>query len=84
VAQGVDTKGLFGWIDDFCANHPLDSVADAAFALVSELRSRPAPGAMGIGRWRLDATSIFAWLAVGIPLAWGVWITMSNALLLFR
>jgi MFS family permease len=43
-----------------------------------------APGAMGIGRWRLDATSIFAWLAVGIPLAWGVWITMSNALLLFR
>jgi MFS family permease len=43
-----------------------------------------APGAMGIGRWRLDATSIFAWLAVGIPLAWGVWITLSNALVIFR
>jgi MFS family permease len=43
-----------------------------------------ASGEMGIGRWRLDATSIFAWLAVGIPLAWGVWITLSNALLLFR
>jgi MFS family permease len=42
-----------------------------------------APGPMGIGRWRLNATSIFAWLAVGIPLAWGVWITLSNALVLF-
>jgi hypothetical protein len=42
-----------------------------------------ASGAMGIGRCRLDATSIFAWLAAGIPLAWGVWITLSNTLLLF-
>jgi MFS family permease len=42
-----------------------------------------APGPTGIGRWRLDATSIFAWLAVGIPLAWGFWITLSNALVLF-
>src|SRR5712664_1505785 len=35
-------------------------------------------GSMGIGRWRLDATSIFAWLAVGVPIAWGVWITLAN------
>jgi hypothetical protein len=39
---------------------------------------------MGIGRWRLDATSTLAWLAVGIPIAWGVWITLANALVLFR
>jgi MFS family permease len=41
-------------------------------------------GSMGIGRWRFDATSIFAWLAVGIPIAWGVWITLANVLVLFR
>jgi len=38
----------------------------------------------GIGEWRLNATSILAWLAVGIPIAWGVWITLKNALVLFR
>jgi len=43
-----------------------------------------AAGPMGIGEWRLDATSILAWLAVGIPLAWGVWITISSALVLFQ
>ena len=41
-------------------------------------------GSMGIGEWRLNATSILAWLAVGLPIAWGVWITLSNALVLFR
>jgi len=28
--------------------------------------------------------SLAAWLAVGIPLAWGVWITLEKALVLFR
>jgi MFS family permease len=41
-------------------------------------------GSMGIGAWRLDATSILAWLAIGIPIAWGVWVTMKSALVLFR
>jgi MFS family permease len=41
-------------------------------------------GSLGIGPWRLDATSVMAWLAVGIPIAWGVWITLSSALILFR
>jgi MFS family permease len=41
-------------------------------------------GSQGIGAWKLDATSILAWLAVGIPLAWGVWITLKSALVLFR
>jgi MFS family permease len=43
-----------------------------------------ATGSMGIGEWQLNATSILAWLAVGIPLTWGVWITLNNALVLFR
>jgi hypothetical protein len=25
-----------------------------------------------------------AWLAVGIPIAWGVWITLQKAAILFR
>ncbi len=41
-------------------------------------------GSMGIGAARLDAKSVLAWLAVGLPLAWGIWITFENALALFR
>jgi MFS family permease len=55
----------------------------AALQAKSWAATAPA-GSMGIGRWRLDATSIFAWLAVGVPIAWGVWITLANALVLFR
>jgi MFS family permease len=40
--------------------------------------------AMGIGAWRFDAVSVLAWTAVGIPLAWGFWITVVNALALFQ
>ena len=32
----------------------------------------------------LDIKAILAWAAVGIPLAWGVWITLEKALVLFR
>jgi hypothetical protein len=46
-------------------------------------QSTEAAGSMGIGQWQLNATSVLAWLAVGIPITWGVWITLSNALVLF-
>ncbi len=39
--------------------------------------------AQDIGAWRLDATVVLAWLAVGIPIAWGIWITLRSALVLF-
>ena len=39
---------------------------------------------MGIGRWQLNATSILAWLVVGIPITWGVWITLKSAFVLFN
>lgn len=42
------------------------------------------PGSMGIGQWQLNATSILAWAVVGIPIAWGVWITLSSAFVLFK
>jgi hypothetical protein len=35
------------------------------------------------GGTRVDATLILAWLAVGIPIAWGVWITLKTAFVLF-
>jgi MFS family permease len=53
-----------------------------------QAKSQPVPpmaaGPTGIGAWKLDATSILAWLAVGVPLAWGAWITLRSAFVLFR
>jgi MFS family permease len=37
----------------------------------------------GIDAGHLTATSVLAWLGVGIPIAWGVWITLSKATALF-
>ena len=41
-------------------------------------------GSYGIGRGGLTATSALAWACVGIPIAYGVWITLSKSLILFR
>jgi MFS family permease len=53
-------------------------------ALQAKTQQQVTTGSMGIGEWRLNATSILAWLAVGIPIAWGVWITLNNAFVMFR
>ena len=42
-----------------------------------------AGGSYGIGTGGFDGKAALAWLAVGIPLLWGVWITLSKALVLF-
>ena len=41
-------------------------------------------GSFGIDRGGLDGAAIVAWLLVGVPILWGVWITLSKALVLFR
>jgi hypothetical protein len=41
-------------------------------------------GSSGIGRGGLDAKAALAWLAVGIPIVCGVWVTLSSAFVLFR
>ena len=41
-------------------------------------------GSFGIGRGGLDGAAAVAWTAVGIPIAIGLWITISNAAVLFR
>ncbi len=43
-----------------------------------------AAGAFGIGRGGFTSGALLAWLAIGIPLAWGVWITLNNTLVMFR
>ncbi|MEW6639806.1 MAG: OFA family MFS transporter [Pseudomonadota bacterium] len=40
-------------------------------------------GSFGIGRGGLDASALVFWAFVGIPLAWGVWITLKNAVKIF-
>jgi MFS family permease len=52
-------------------------------ALQPKIAVAASGGSQGVGAWRLDATSALAWLAVGIPIAWGVWITFESALVLF-
>ena len=37
----------------------------------------------GIGYGGMDAKAAVAWICVGVPLAWGVWVTLSKALVLF-
>jgi MFS family permease len=38
---------------------------------------------MGIGRGGLTPAAVPAWLVVGIPIAWGVWVTVQTAMKLF-
>jgi MFS family permease len=41
------------------------------------------PGSFGIGKGGLDAKAAIFWIFVGIPLAWGVWTTLVNAVNIF-
>jgi hypothetical protein len=40
-------------------------------------------GSFGIGRGGLGARPALAWLAVGLPIAWGAWITLQKTFSLF-
>jgi hypothetical protein len=40
-------------------------------------------GSYGIGFGGLDAKAAMFWAFVGIPLAWGVWITLQSAAKIF-
>ncbi|MFH6785571.1 MULTISPECIES: OFA family MFS transporter [Methylobacterium] len=45
--------------------------------------ARPS-GSFGIGRGGLTPVAALAWAAVGLPILWGVWITLGKAAILFR
>ena len=40
-------------------------------------------GSFGIGTGGLDAKALVAWAVVGIPILWGVWITLQKTFVLF-
>ena len=40
-------------------------------------------GSFGIGKGGLDAKAVLAWAVVGIPLLWGIWVTLKNTAALF-
>jgi hypothetical protein len=44
---------------------------------------RCSTGSFGIGKGGFDATALLAWAVVGLPLAWGVWITLKSTAALF-
>ncbi len=37
IGKGIDINGLAGWIDNYCKNNPLDNLARASEALITEL-----------------------------------------------
>ncbi|MBM3543679.1 MAG: OFA family MFS transporter [Alphaproteobacteria bacterium] len=46
--------------------------------------ARVKTGSFGIGSGKFNLTTLLAWAAVCVPLAWGVWITLEKALVLFE
>ena len=40
--KNVDAPGMFGWVDNYCKDHPLDSIATASEHLAAELEARAA------------------------------------------
>ncbi|MBS7544808.1 OFA family MFS transporter [Ancylobacter oerskovii] len=55
----------------------------SALKAKSALAADAAGGSFGIGRGGFEATAALAWAAVGIPLLFGVWITLRNTAVLF-
>ena len=43
ISKGTDADGIVSWIDNYCAQHPRDALADAASALTIELQARVGP-----------------------------------------
>lgn len=71
----------------FVANLLIRPVAERwhmADADAPQQASVVAGGSYGIGRGGLTLPAVAAWACVGLPLAWGVYITLSKALVLFR
>jgi MFS family permease len=75
------------------ANFFVRPLADKWFmsdAQVAELQAKTkvtdanASGSFGIGHGGLDAKAALAWAAVGIPILWGVWVTIKQAIILFQ
>ncbi len=53
-------------------------------ALQAKTGGATGEGDDGIGRGGLDGKALAFWCFVGIPIAWGVWITLKNAIIIFQ
>jgi len=40
IAKGTDAHGIIAWVDAYCRQHPLDSIATATEHLINELITR--------------------------------------------
>jgi len=76
----------------FIANAMIKPVAAKWFMSDEEVKALQAKtatagatssGSYGIGKGGLDRDAALAWLAVGIPILWGVWITLQSAIRIF-
>ncbi|KZN17002.1 MULTISPECIES: OFA family MFS transporter [Pseudomonas] len=78
----------------FICNLLVRPVADKYFMTEAELAAEQALGhdkgadASTVLEWKADAgtkpLAVAAWLVVGIPLAWGVWVTLQKTAVLFH
>ncbi|MDP9095899.1 MAG: OFA family MFS transporter [Pseudomonadota bacterium] len=48
------------------------------------ISATPETASQGIGRGGFSPTALVAWALVGGPLAWGIWMTLNKALILFK
>ena len=60
--------------EQLAATAPKQGAADGSPAAVTQTAASGAPGAL----------VALAWLAVWIPLGWGIWVTLQKAVLLFK
>ena len=58
-------------------------MSDEQVAALQPAGTSSSPQSVSLGPSRAGATLALAWLAVGIPIAWGVWVTLESALVLF-
>ncbi|MQP67470.1 MFS transporter [Niveispirillum sp. SYP-B3756] len=61
-----------------------DSEVAALQASARAAAAHQVTGSFGIGKGGLDGRAALAWLAVGIPILWGVWVTLQKAAVLFH
>ena len=81
---------VIGLICNFLVK-PVDPKWNMSAAEVAKLQAARAKsdaaiphGSFGIGKGGLDAKAAAFWAFVGVPLAWGVWITLKSAVTLFQ
>jgi MFS family permease len=55
----------------------------AALQAKSKTAEAGPTGSFGIGRGGLDGKTVLAWAVVGIPILWGVWVTLQKTAALF-